>query len=280
MKILAILLLSSSINIDLSAQTVNPVRDWKLGVQMWTFNKYSFVEGLKKADSCGFKYIEAYPGQPLGGDFKGEIGTSMSIAERKKLKAYLAQKGMTLWAFGVVDGMDEAKTNQDWINAFEFGQQMGIKEITAMPTSTQLDLVNQLSQKYHIRVAIHDEPGINAYDHPDSVLRAIQHRPNLGACVDIGNWVRNGVDIVESLKKQLHGHVYSLHLKDVKEAGSAKSPDVLLGTGACNLPGVFRELQKEGFKGFFSLEVESEGVIRLQDIKKDIQYFNTQVKSL
>jgi sugar phosphate isomerase/epimerase len=262
------------------AQNVDPVRDWKLGVQMWTFNKYSFVDGLAKADSCGFKYIEAYPGQPLGGNFKGEIGPAMPKAERKELKEFLMKKGLILWAFGVVDGTDDAKTDKDWVNAFDFAQDMGIQEITAMPTSSQLDLVNQLSGKYHIRVAIHDEPGKNSYDHPDSVLRAIRSRPNLGACVDIGNWVRNGVDIVASLKNQLHGHVYSLHLKDVKEAGSVHSPDVLLGAGACNLPGIFKELKKEGFKGVFSLEVESEKQPNLKDLKADIQYFNIQVKTL
>jgi sugar phosphate isomerase/epimerase len=262
------------------AQNSDPGRDWKLGVQMWTFNKYTFVEGLAKADSCGFRYIEAYPGQQLGGNFKGEIGAGMPVEERKELKDYLSKKGFVLWAFGVVDGTDDAKTDKDWINVFEFAHDMGIQEITVMPTSSQLDLVNTLSGKYHIRAAIHDEPGVNAYDHPDSVLRAIRNRPNLGACVDIGNWVRNGVDIVDCLQKQLHGRVFSLHLKDVQKAGSTHAPDVLLGSGACNLPGIFSELKKEGFKGFFSLEVESEGIPKIKDLKTDINYFNAQARSL
>jgi sugar phosphate isomerase/epimerase len=274
------LLISLSLVIVGYTQNTDPVRDWKLGVQMWTFNKFSFLEGLDKADSCGLKYIEAYPGQRLGGKFKGEIGPSMPEAERKELKEYLSKRGMILWAFGVVDGMDDAKTDKDWVDCFEFASEMGIQEITAMPTSLQLDLVNQLSGKYHIRVAIHDEPGINPYDHPDSVRIAIYKRPNLGACVDIGNWVRNGVDIVACLKNQLHGRVFSLHLKDVKDAGSPKSPDVLLGTGACNLPGIFNELKKQGFKGHFSLEIESEGVTSLRDLKADIQYFQNQIKRL
>jgi sugar phosphate isomerase/epimerase len=261
-------------------QNINPDRDWKLGVQMWTFNKFSFIEGLDKADSCGFKYIEAYPGQRIGGNFKGEIGPSMPQSERTELKAWLAKKGMILWAFGVVDGTDDAKTDQDWIRAFEFAKDMGIRIITAMPTSRQLDLVNQLSGKYHIPAAIHDEPGKNAYDHPDSVLRAIQNRPNLGACVDIGNWVRNGVDIVACLKNQLHGRVISLHLKDVQQAGSLHSPEVVLGQGACHLPEIFKELKKEGFKGYFSLELGSHGRKDLQDIREDVQYFNDQVKNL
>src|SRR5277367_6801493 len=43
-------------------------KDWKIGVQMWTFHFVSFVKALDKADSAGVHYIEAFPGQTLGGD--------------------------------------------------------------------------------------------------------------------------------------------------------------------------------------------------------------------
>src|SRR4051812_28289935 len=43
---------------------------WKIGVQLWTFHFVSFVQALDKADSAGIKYLEAFPGQKLGGDMK------------------------------------------------------------------------------------------------------------------------------------------------------------------------------------------------------------------
>ncbi len=273
----AILLLSLSLPTVAQRGHAEP---WKLAVQMWTFNTTSFVDGVQKADSCGFNYIEAYPGQVLGGDFSGSIGPGMDQAQRTKLKAWLKQKGITMLAYGVVDGTDDAKTDQDWRDCFQFAKDMGISELTAMPTASQLDLVNQLAGTYHIRVAIHDEPGRNPYDHPDSVVRAIKGRQNLGACVDIGNWVRNGVDIVYALKNQLAGRVYSIHLKDVKQAGVVNSPDVVLGQGVCNIPAILAELKRQHFTGFFSIEHESKGPANLSDIKADRAYFYAQVKAL
>jgi sugar phosphate isomerase/epimerase len=140
-------------------------------------------------------------------------------------------------------------------------------------------MVNELAAKYHIRVAIHDEPGKNPYDHPDSVLRAIKNRPNLGACVDIGNWVRNGVNIVDCLKRQLHGRVFSVHLKDVETAGDEKSPEVALGKGVCNISAILKELKTGGFTGFFSIEEPSRGN-DINKIKKDIEYFHRQAEML
>jgi sugar phosphate isomerase/epimerase len=277
-RLLATLLLSTAFYVSHAQTGVS--REWKLAVQMWTFNTSSFVDGVLKADSCGFKYIEAYPGQVLGGPFSGSMGPGMDTAERHALKAWLKKKGITMLAYGVVDGTDDAKTDQDWRNSFAFARDMGIGELTAMPTAAQLDLVNRLAGSYHIRVAIHDEPGVNAYDHPDSVVRAIKNRSNLGACVDIGNWVRNGVDIVYALKNQLPGRVYSIHLKDVKQAGVVHSPDVVLGQGACNIPAILAELKRQGFTGFFSIEHEGKGPANLQDIKADRAYFYEQIKSL
>ena len=273
------LLLISSVCFSIYAQN-SPQKNWKLAVQLWTFNKFTFVEGVNKADSCGFKYIEAYPGQKLGGDFTGEMGPSMSLAERKKLKEFLKKKGITFLAYGAVDGFDDAKKNQDWINCFDFAKEMGIVEIIAMPTAAQLDLVNELAGKYHIRVGIHDEPGKNPYDHPDSVVRAIKNRPNLDACVDIGNWVRNGVDIVSALKNQLHGRVVSVHLKDVQQSGVERSPETILGRGVCNIPGILQELKREGFTGFFSIEHPAGGAAGIKIIKEDVVYFHEQVAKL
>ncbi|MFI5151969.1 MAG: sugar phosphate isomerase/epimerase family protein [Chitinophagales bacterium] len=253
---------------------------WRLAVQMWTFNKSSFVEGIEKADSCGFRYIEAYPGQKLGGEFRGEMGPSMTQAERIKLKEFLKKKNIVFLAYGVADGNDETRTDQDWRNCFEFAKEMGVEEITAMPTPSQLDLVNELAGSYHIRVAIHNEPGKTPYSHPDSVLNAIRNRPNLGACVDIGNWVRNGVNIVDCLKNQLKGRVYSLHLKDVQQSAVPRSPETILGQGSIDVPAILNELKNQGFVGFFSIEHSFRGPANLSSIRQDIQYFHLQVSKL
>ena len=39
--------------------------NWKLGMQAYTFNRFTFYEAVDKTKSLGLHYIEAYPGQAL-----------------------------------------------------------------------------------------------------------------------------------------------------------------------------------------------------------------------
>ena len=69
-------------------------KDWKLGVQLWTFSKFDFVTAISKVDSSGVKYIEAYSHQHLGGGMQGDFGPDMTKDEKKQVKALLKSKGI------------------------------------------------------------------------------------------------------------------------------------------------------------------------------------------
>jgi sugar phosphate isomerase/epimerase len=249
-------------------------KGWKLGVQMWTFHDVSFLEGLDKADSAKLDYIEAFPGQPIGSGFKGTVGIEMSSADRTALKALLKKRKISIEAFGVVT----PKSKEEWIKYFAFAQEMEIPVLTAEPEKKDLDEVNRLAGEYKIKVAIHDHPKPSAYWHPDSVLAAIYQRPNLGACADIGHWVRNGLQTVDCLKK-LEGRVISLHLKDVEEFGKIESPDVLFGMGKCQLKRVITELKRQKFKGLFSMEHEANWGHNVPDLLYNRKFFYNYASS-
>ena len=76
---------------------------WRLGVQAYTFHKFTFYEAVDKVASLGLKYIEAYPGQPLS---KGrpDIRTNhdMPPAIRSEVKKTLRAAGVKLVCYGVV----------------------------------------------------------------------------------------------------------------------------------------------------------------------------------
>src|SRR5687768_11349463 len=179
-----------------SVDSADLTKDWKLGVQMWTFHEFPFVTALEKTDSAGIKFIEAFPGQPLGGDFKDEFGLKMSDDSKKKIKQLLQQKGITLVAYGVV----VPESVEEWRRTFEFARDMGIQYITAEPARDHWDSINTMAGEFNIKIAIHDHPRPSRYDHPDSVVAAMTNRPNIGACADLGHWARNGLDVVECLK--------------------------------------------------------------------------------
>lgn len=260
---------------SVNAQNYNPEKDWKLSIQLWTFNTSSFYTAIKKADSCKIKYVEAFPGQPLQDGAPSVFGPSMTVDERKALKEFLHKKGISIAAIGVLT----ANSTKDWKTYFEFAADMKIPIITAEPERNQLNDVNRLAATYGVKVAIHDHPIPDIYWHPDSVLLAIKGHPNIGVCADIGHWVRNGLNVVDCLKK-CNGKIMILHLKDVADFGNTQASDVLLGEGVCNIPAVLEELKKQNFKGTFSIEYEEHPNSNMKDVKQYIQYFYEQVERL
>ncbi|RYG05195.1 MAG: sugar phosphate isomerase/epimerase [Chitinophagaceae bacterium] len=199
--------------------------DWKLGVQLWTFKNFPFVTAIEKADSAGIKFIEAFPGQKLGGDFKDSAFTpDMSAESRAKVKQLLSSKGMRLVAFGVTGAKDAA----GWDKLLSFAKDMGLDYINTEPNKAHWGIIDSLSGVYGVKVAIHEHGRPNPYWHPDSVLAAMKGHPNLYACADLGHWGRSGLDPVECLKK-LEGRIIGSHLKDIKTFDDLKAEDVVPG---------------------------------------------------
>ncbi|MFM9907907.1 MAG: sugar phosphate isomerase/epimerase family protein [Chitinophagaceae bacterium] len=252
------------------------VDDWKLGIQLWTFHNFDFVTGIAKADSAGMKFIEAFPGQRLGGDFKDStFDISLSAEGRTKVKSLLTSKGISLIAFGVV----VPQSPEEWKKTFDFAKDMGIQYISAEPLKKHWDYADSLAGVYGIRIAIHDHPRESAYWHPDSVLAALKNHPNIGSCADVGHWARNGLDVVDCLKK-LERHIVGLHLKDVKEFNKVESDDVLVGTGVIKFPEIFAELKRQGFSGMFSIERENNWENNVPDVMQTATYFKKEIDKL
>src|SRR3954454_7018 len=80
----------------------NPTANWKIGVQMWTFRMFPFVDAFNKDDSAGVKNIEAFFDQKLRCGIPGSLVTKMSADARAKLKQLLQSKGIQIVAMGVI----------------------------------------------------------------------------------------------------------------------------------------------------------------------------------
>jgi sugar phosphate isomerase/epimerase len=267
--VFAIFLFISAKNAD------NATKDWKLGVQMWTFHYFPFITALDKVDSSGIKYIEAFPGQTLGGGMEGKFGISMSTEDKTKLKELLKSKGIHIVAMGVI----VPKTIDDWKKYFDLAKEFGLSYITAEPLKNQWDQVDSLAGLYKIKVAIHDHPKPNVYWSPDSVLAATVGHPNLGSCADVGHWSRNGLNPVDCLKK-LEGHIFGVHLKDIKEFNNTHAADTVVGKGINDFPAIFAELKRQGFKGMLSIEQESNWYHNVPDVISTRDFFEQQVAKL
>ncbi|WP_316811713.1 sugar phosphate isomerase/epimerase [Pedobacter heparinus] len=245
---------------------------WKLGSQAYTFKLYTFAQAIKKIDSCNLRYVEAYPGQLIGGGIEGTMGPDMDGIKRKAVLEMLKANHVKVVAFGVTKAGSEA----DWIKLFDFCKAMGIQTITSEPNEKDIPLLSRLADQYEINVAIHNHPDPSHYWNPDVILNAIKGQSKrIGACADIGHWVRSGLDPVECLKK-LQGHVLHSHMKDLHVKGKG-GHDVHWGEGVCNIAGVIEELKRQEFKGVISAEYEYNWQSNSKDVALSVVNFRELV---
>ena len=250
---------------------------WRLGVQAYSFNRFTFFEAIDKVQSLGLHHIEAYPGQRLRPEqpdvkFDHTAPVSVLAAVKKKLEA----ANVHLACYGVVRlGPDEAKTRA----VFDFAKVMGIETIVSEPDPAAFDLLDKLTAEYDINVSIHNHPKPSRYWDPDSVLQAIEgHSRRIGACADTGHWMRSGVNPVEALRK-LEGRIISLHFKDLNELGR-RGHDVPFGTGKGDVRAMLAELNRQNFRGVFSIEYEHNWNNSVPDIAKCVAFFRQTARAL
>jgi sugar phosphate isomerase/epimerase len=256
--------------VSVSAQKAPEAKSgWLLGAQAYTFRLFTLDEALRKIDSCGLKNVEIYPGQTIGGGIDGKVDVNMSAADRSKLKALFKKYGVTVTAFGVTSAKDE----QGWIQLFEFAKDLGVKVINTEPNPSHFSFLPQMAAKYKIKLGLHNHPKPSRYWHPDTVQKYMGNSEYIGAAVDIGHYVRSGLDPVAAMK-QLEGKIVSFHFKDVVPGPTeGKYHDVIWGKGQSKVDEVIAEMKRQKFKGPISAEYEYNWEHSAPDVAKSAAYF-------
>jgi hypothetical protein len=152
---------------------------------------------------------------------------------------------------------------------------MGIETIVSEPPEEAFDMLDLLCQEYRINVAVHNHPKDSKYWNPDKVLEVCSGRSKwIGACADTGHWMRSGVNPLEAIKK-LQGRIVSLHFKDLNIFGVRKGAhDVVWGTGLADVKAILAELDRQNFRGVFSVEYEHNWENSVPEIRQCVKYFN------
>jgi len=251
---------------------------WQLAVHSYTFRKFSIDDAIAKTAALGVHYMSISGSVNFVGT-NSVPTTSLSEADQQALLDKLKAAGISpkFVNMGVVQlPPDEAKCRK----VFEFAKKFGIDTLVAEPPTASLDIVEKLCKEYNIKVAIHDHPkGHSIYWNPEAVLAAIKGRtPLMGACADVGHWMRSGLDPVECLKK-LDGHIICLHFKDLNEA-DPKAHDVPWGTGIGQTKALMAELKRQHFHGAFCVEYEYNWENSQPEIAQSVKFFNATCDEL
>jgi sugar phosphate isomerase/epimerase len=250
---------------------------WRLGCQAWTFNDMSFFEAIAKTSSLGLHYIEGFPNQKLERNGSERLNHKLSADGRKEVKKRLADNGLKLVNFGVVNA-DVIHPNKQGKEVFDFAKDMGIETIVCEPSFDAFDGLEKLCDEYQINLALHDHPKPAPYWNPDTVLKVCNGRSKrIGACCDTGHWMRSDIKPIDALKK-LEGRIISFHLKDLNEYG--KAHDVPWGTGRADVRGILTQVHRQGVKPVFSVEYEYNYGHSMPEITECVAFFDKVCEEL
>ncbi|MBL8826411.1 MAG: sugar phosphate isomerase/epimerase [Planctomycetaceae bacterium] len=228
-----------------------------VGIQMYSLRGYSVDDAIQHAHDIGFRHLEFYSGQyPLN-------STPEQIAA---MNAKLSKLGCKITAHGVNRFTKDHEKNEA---IFKFAKAAGIRNLSADPDPDSFESLDKLVAQYDIRIGIHNHGPKHRYNKIVDVLNAVRdHHPHIGACADLGHFIRSGEPAVEVIRS-LGGRLFGIHLKDFAEM-TDKTKGVILGKGHLDVEGTFRALRQVNFPadGAISLEYEENPKDPIADIKE------------
>ena len=213
---------------------------FRMGAQSYSFRKFDTAGALTRLKEVGLDNIEFCAVHfPPAKEHEG-------FSDVQKL---IAESGVNVLCFGVESFGGDRESNRI---KFEFAKALGLEVLTADPSPNSFDQLDELTEEFDVKIAIHNHGPRARYDSVEDTLRAVEGRnPRIGACVDSGHVIRSGEKPHEVIQA-LGARVHSMHLKDWIHGGEEQ----ILGEGDIDLEAVARELKALDFNGPLMLEFE------------------------
>ncbi|HEY9172776.1 MAG TPA: ThuA domain-containing protein [Verrucomicrobiae bacterium] len=252
---------------------------WRLGVEAYTFHKFTFFETIEKTAQLGLAYIGGLSFQPVSKEIAKNFDPQLTDDELREIRLKLDAAGLRLLTYYIQDiPNDEAGCRK----IFEFGRKMGIETFMTEPKPEALPLIDQFCEEYGINVALHnhDQNASPQYWHPDGVLKACAGRSKrIGACGDLGYWMRSGIDPIQAART-LKDRLITVQMHDLHATGS-DGHDVPWGTGVGKSEQFFRELHRLGIKPtMIGLEYSYDWLESLPKVAQCKEFFDTTTLKL
>lgn len=238
-----------------AADDANKFGGFNLGLQSYTLRAFNVDKAIEMTQSLGLHSIEF---------FDAHFPVASSDEQIEAMKKKTAAAGIKIMGHGVNGFSKNHDANRRY---FEFAKKAGIRNISADPSEDAFESLDKLCEEYDIRIAIHNHGPGARYDKVTDVLNAVKgHHKNIGACADLGHYIRSGEDPVKVITL-LEGRLFGIHLKDFKEQ-KANTQGVILGKGHLDVEGVFKALKKVNFPadGCLSLEYEENEKSPMADV--------------
>ena len=246
---------------------------WRLGIEAYTFHKYTFFEAIDKTAQLGLPTMGGLSFQKVSNEIPKNFDPQLTDDELKQVRLKLDSAGIRplTYYIGRIPG-DEAGCRK----VFEFARKIGVETIMSEPLPEALDTIEKFCNEYDINVAIHnhDQKASPVYWRPEGVLKVCEGRSKrIGACGDIGYWMRSGINPIEAVR-MLKDRLITVQMHDLNEL-SGEGHDVPWGTGVGQMEPFLKEIHSLGIRPvMFGLEYSYNWLESVPEIAKSIEFFN------
>lgn len=247
---------------------------WRLGVEAYTFHKYTFFEAVDKTAELGLPYIGGLSFHTVSAEIPKKMDLRLTDEDLAAIRRKLDDAGVRLLTYYIqsIPGDEEGCRK-----VFEFGRKLGIETFMSEPAVEALDTIERFCDLYDIKVGLHNHGPAQSpvYGRPEGVLEACKGRSKrLGACADLGYWMRAGIDPIAGLRL-LKDRLITLQMHDLNEL-SPDGHDVPWGSGAGKSEEVFREIHRLGIRPvMFGLEYSYDWLDSMPEARDCVRFFNT-----
>jgi type 1 glutamine amidotransferase/sugar phosphate isomerase/epimerase len=246
---------------------------WRFGIEAYTFHRFTFFETVERTAALGLPYVGGLSFQRVSSGIAKNLDPDLTDDELEQVRAKLDEAGLRLLTYYIqeIPG-DEAGCRK----VFEFGRKLGIETFLTEPKLEALDTIDRFAQEYGINVGLHnhDQKASPHYWSPDAILKVVKGRSKrIGACADIGYWMRAGIDPIEGIRK-LRDRLITIQMHDL-HARTSDGYDVPWGTGAGRMEQLLREMHRLNIRPtMFGLEYSRNFENNLPEVAQCVEFFN------
>lgn len=246
---------------------------WRLGVEAYTFHKFTLFEAIEKTAQLGLPFMGGLSFQKVSGDIPKNFAPGLTDDELRQIRLKLDDAGVRMLTYYIQDiPGEEAGCRQ----VFEFGRKIGIETFMTEPKPGALGTIEKFCEAYDLKVALHNHgpKASPAYWNPEGILQACQGRSRrLGACADVGYWMRSGIDPVKAVNL-LKDRLITVQMHDLNER-SGEGHDVPWGTGAGRSEAFIREVHRLGLQPtMWGLEYSHNFLESMPEVGRCVEFFN------
>jgi sugar phosphate isomerase/epimerase len=242
-------------------------------VEAYTFHKFTFFETIEKTSKLGLPYVGGLSFQKVSKEIPKDFSPALSDEELRQVRLNLDAAGVRMLTYYIQDipGDEEGCRK-----VFEFARKMGIETLMSEPKPEALDTIEKFCDRYGVNVALHnhDRKASPRYWHPDEILKLCEGRSaRIGACGDLGYWLRDGIDPIEAARKLKH-RLITVQVHELNEV-SKDGHDVPWGTGAARTAAFFEELHRLGVRPtMVGLEYSHDFMGNEPEVAESVEFFN------